>query len=367
MNSHAITQHKLPANFAWATLDIKNSDDLNAIYELLSAHYVTDPDETFRFDYSKEFLLWALSPPGYIADCHIGVRGINGKLYGLITGIPIQLSANNKLQKAIEINFLCVHSTLRSKRMAPVLIAEITRRAQLNDISQAVYTTAVDLSATTKTNKHNSVTTVEYWHRALQPKKLIDIGFMQLGKMSFANMVKYYRLPAPEISTSKHEIRLMRQSDIQQVHSLLNSYLEKLKLYTVWDEKEIEHWLLPIPNVISTYVIENNGEIKGFFSYFHLNSTILKNKKYDKLYVAYSFYTVVSSDIKIEDLTIYALHCAYKDGCDVFNATTVMNNESFLKSKILKFGKGNGNLHYYLHDVTEQKNYKPNEIGVVML
>ena len=39
-----------------------------------------------------------------------------------------------------EINFLCVHKKLRSKRLAPVLIKEITRRSHLEGVFQATYT-----------------------------------------------------------------------------------------------------------------------------------------------------------------------------------------------------------------------------------
>jgi hypothetical protein len=38
--------------------------------------------------------------------------------------------------KMVEINFLCVHKKLRSKRLAPVLIKEITRRVNVNGIFQ---------------------------------------------------------------------------------------------------------------------------------------------------------------------------------------------------------------------------------------
>jgi glycylpeptide N-tetradecanoyltransferase len=41
---------------------------------------------------------------------------------------------------SVEINFLCVHKKLRSKRLAPVLIKEVTRRVNLKGIFQAVYT-----------------------------------------------------------------------------------------------------------------------------------------------------------------------------------------------------------------------------------
>jgi len=36
--------------------------------------------------------------------------------------------------KMAEINFLCVNKKLRSKRLAPVLIKEVTRRVNLRDI-----------------------------------------------------------------------------------------------------------------------------------------------------------------------------------------------------------------------------------------
>ena len=45
----------------------------------------------------------------------------------------------------VEINFLCVHKKLRSKRVAPVLIREITRRVHLRGLFQAVYTAGVVL------------------------------------------------------------------------------------------------------------------------------------------------------------------------------------------------------------------------------
>lgn len=45
----------------------------------------------------------------------------------------------------VEINFLCIHKKLRSKRLAPVMIREITRRVNMLGIFQAVYTAGVVL------------------------------------------------------------------------------------------------------------------------------------------------------------------------------------------------------------------------------
>ena len=42
----------------------------------------------------------------------------------------------DKKKNLVEINFLCVHKKLRAKRLAPVLIREITRRVNLTGIFQ---------------------------------------------------------------------------------------------------------------------------------------------------------------------------------------------------------------------------------------
>lgn len=76
-----------------------------------------------RFNYSPEFLKWALQPPGYRTDWIVGVRAkTSGKLVGFISAVPAHVKADEKVVRMVEINFLCVHKKLRSKRLAPVLI-----------------------------------------------------------------------------------------------------------------------------------------------------------------------------------------------------------------------------------------------------
>lgn len=75
-----------------------------------AAHYVEDDDNMFRFDYPKAFLLWALTPPGFRRDWHVGVRvAKSGKLVGVITGVPCETRVYDKSFLGVEINFLwCV-------------------------------------------------------------------------------------------------------------------------------------------------------------------------------------------------------------------------------------------------------------------
>ena len=74
--------------------------------------------------------------------------------------------------KMAEINFLCVHKSLRAKRLATVLIKEVTRRVNLHDIWQAVYTAGVLIPL--------PISKTTYYHRSLNPKKLVEVGFSSL-------------------------------------------------------------------------------------------------------------------------------------------------------------------------------------------
>jgi len=59
---------------------------------LLYENYVEDDDNMFRFDYSTDFLKWALLVPGYFKDWIVGVQvKSNKKLVGFITAIPVCL------------------------------------------------------------------------------------------------------------------------------------------------------------------------------------------------------------------------------------------------------------------------------------
>lgn len=161
--------YALPTGFKWETLNINDPLVLTELYTLLNENYVEDDDAMFRFDYQPNFLKWALQPPGWLPEWHIGVRVVkSGLLVGFISAIPGQVRIYEKTEKIVEINFLCVHKKLRSKRVAPVLIREVTRRVNLTGIFQAVYTAGVVLP--------KPIATCRYWHRSLNPKKLIQVS-----------------------------------------------------------------------------------------------------------------------------------------------------------------------------------------------
>ncbi|NWU72864.1 NMT1 tetradecanoyltransferase, partial [Pterocles burchelli] len=312
---------------------------LKELYTLLNENYVEDDDNMFRFDYSPEFLLWALRPPGWLPQWHCGVRVVSSKkLVGFISAIPATIHIYDTEKKMVEINFLCVHKKLRSKRVAPVLIREITRRVHLEGIFQAVYTAGVVLP--------KPVGTCRYWHRSLNPRKLIEVKFSHLSRnMTMQRTMKLYRLPETPKTPG---LRPMEHRDISAVHKLLTEYLKQFHLTPIMSREEVEHWFLPQENIIDTFVVESApGEVTDFLSFYTLPSTIMNHPTHKSLKAAYSFYNVHTKTPLI-DLMSDALILAKSKGFDVFNALDLMENKTFLEK--LKFGIGDGNLQYYLYN-----------------
>ncbi len=170
-------------------------------------------------------------------------------------------------KRMVEINFLCVHKKLRSKRLAPVLIREMTRRVNCTGIFQAVYTAGVVLP--------KPVATCRYWHRSLNPKKLIEVKFSHLSRnMTMQRHLKLYRLPE---ETKTGGLRKMKASDVPEACKLMNEvygspallsyvgasypffvlqYLSRYDLAPIFNEEDFTHWFLPRDDIIQSYVVE---------------------------------------------------------------------------------------------------------------
>lgn len=263
----------------------------------------------FRFKYSSSFLNWyprpssptthmrdpslrsdptqtrALKSPGWRKEWHIGIRASTSrKLVAFISGVPITLRVRGKPVRATEINFLCVHKKLRAKRLAPVLIREMTRRCNVAGIWQAIYTAGVLLPT--------PVSTCRYYHRALDWTKLHEVGFSPLPPGSTPQrQVLRNRLPSATVTPG---LRQMERRDCAEVLALLKRYLERVEMVQEFNEQEFEHWLLnddaAADRVVYAYVVEVGGRITDFFSFYTLESTVMNNAKHDTIRAAYMFY-----------------------------------------------------------------------------
>ncbi|KAA1106386.1 glycylpeptide N-tetradecanoyltransferase [Puccinia graminis f. sp. tritici] len=386
----------LPDGYEWCTLDLGDESQLRELYELLTVNYVEDDDAMFRFDYTAPFIEWALRPPGFVQDWHAGVRVASGKrrLIAFIAGIPMNLQVRSTRKPCAEINFLCIHKKLRSKRLAPVLIKEITRRCNMQGVFQAIYTAGIFLPT--------PISRCQYFHRNLNPAKLIATGFSpQPRGVSVARLKRMYDCPAqPQIPG----FREIEEKDVDAVAVLLRLYMSRFDLIPVMSDEEVRHNFIsgkgtgPVVNgrrnqqVTWTFVVENPTThlITDLVSFYHLPSTAMKCTPHQTIDAAYLFYYATTaapscahlgqpaqaqeepSQVVVTEPTEQpnwsgetpearqilkkrlisligdALTMAQQANFDVFNALTLMDNSLFVKE--LQFGAGDGYLHYYLYN-----------------
>lgn len=347
----------IPESFEWYTMDMTNDEEVSELYELLTNHYIEDDQAMFRFHYSKNFFNWALKAPGWKDFWHVGVRArANKKLVACIFGVPIDLRIRAKTFRCAEVNYLCVHKKLRSKRLAPVMIREITRRFNLEGIYQAIYTAGIVLPS--------PVSTCRYFHRTLDFDKLYEVGFSRLPQgVSPARQRIRFRLPN---TTSIDGFREMEPKDIVPVGELLAKSLQRFDMAQVFSAEEIDHWLLhregaksDTDRVVWTYVVEKGGKITDFVSYYKLESTIIKQQAHNHKVIraAYLYYYATEAAFqddqevlkkRLNELVKDALIMAKKNKFDVVNALSLMDNPLFLEEQ--RFGPGDGQLHYYLYN-----------------
>jgi len=237
---------------------------------------------------------------------------------------------------------------------------------------QAIYTAGIGLP--------RPVARCQYWHRALNPQKLIAIGFSrippQFEKMRrpMDTTKRHYQLPEKTVTPG---IRRMEPKDVPEVTQLLNTYLAKFALAPVFAEDDVTHWILGRSGVMESFVVEKEkekgkekekekekeGHVTDLISFYALPSTIIGHQKYDLLRAAYCYYNVATS-VPLEQLMTDALILAKSLGYDVFNTLDALDNKTFLQS--LKFGIGDGFLQYYLYN-WRTSDIQSEQLGLVML
>ena len=208
--------------------------------------------------------------PGYKKDWHLGLRSSKDqKLLAFISGTPCKLNVSDLTVKTAEINFLCVHRKLRQKRLTPLMIKEVTRRINLCEVWQAIYTSGSIFPT--------PVAYANYFHRNLNPRKNLETGFSgKPEQWSMAHYVKMNKVMPLDQVPIKGGPRLMTKADYASVYALYKAKMANMKCAFKYTQDELGHQLMPRDGVVYTIVIEHNDKsITDFVSFYNLPSQIL--------------------------------------------------------------------------------------------
>lgn len=339
--------YKLPDGFYWYNFDLQDDKDMNEIYNFLLNNYTESDDNTMRIHYSKELIKWSLLLPFNKKDFNIGIYH-KQKLIGTIFGVPIKINSFGKEIITLDINFLCVNKMYRDKRLSPVLIKEISRRAVYNNIYTGYYTTYLDLP--------NKLSTCNYYQKPLNVKKLLDIDYMDNPKRIPEKLfIRKYKI----LSNTTINIRKIEKKDLQECYNKFNLYNKQYKLYPIYTIDEFEYKFM---NNDLTLVVENNNKITDFISYFYVPFQILDNNKIKEIKKAYIYY-YFNNETELKILFDNSYVFLEKDDIDVISCLDQMNNSYIFDNT---YHKTEGILNYHLFNWNLPKINK-NEIGMITI
>ena len=108
---------------------------MDELSEFLNFHYVESEGADFRLAQSTKMLQWAYMIPGYKKEQFIVIRNTKSKkIMANFMLHPMRLVIMAKETNVSMTNFLAVHSKLRNKKMAQIMILEAIRRSRAENL-----------------------------------------------------------------------------------------------------------------------------------------------------------------------------------------------------------------------------------------
>lgn len=347
MDSDEVSEepYKLPKEFKWSTVDLRDKDTCAEVSEFLNKYY---SNKDFRPDFSTNFLEWLLpvnldasTTSKYNPNFCVAVRVTDTDLLaGFIAGKVVKMQVNRHQLDMGEVSVLCIHPKLRGKRLTTMLIKELTRRYQSEGYIFASYSTGRHLA--------KPLCKVKNYHRALNIKVLLDTGFTKVDDNVGLKKLKHaYKLP--EAPSHEDKFVKLEEQHLEEACDTLNRYMDRYTYHPIFDLEEFKHTFYGNKVVSSYVVLDDDGHVTDFTSYYLQPARVYNSTKdkHEFIRVGYMFYytSLVETPYRMVKDTLIM---ARRNNVDVMDASDIMENEDLLKE--LMFEEGAIRSYYYLYN-----------------
>ena len=303
----------------WVLIDTTKESELKKIDDFLIEYYYEVAD--YKEQYSLDFLRWQFSPIKNSLHKNI-ILSIQkkGQIIGFFSGLPLKLSIYGKEIVVYNISFLCINNNYRHQRLAEYMFKEMYRRSYLENVFQNIFVS-----------------------KFLIPKPFSECLYYYANiKETIKKFIKKKK--------NFDKFRLMEKKDVKSVCNLISNNQNKFKIYSIFSEDEIEHWFIPIKDVIYSYVKEDkDGNITDFTSFYVVN-TFIESRKEKWCYLYFNIATTISC----YELFEYSLIFADQNDVDWYICNSINNYESLSKKykfyDDIKEEDSYGTLKYYFNN-----------------
>lgn len=343
------------SNFEWQR-------DGKELVEFLKNHYASDKETGLGIYYPPELLSVILTSEWVVTEWLICVRvSSNKKLGAFIAGFPITLRVDERVTKAVEVNFFCIHSKIRGKGLAPLMIKELTRRVNLKGVFQAFYSAGNNLPGKLMESR--------FVHRHIDTKVLVSAGFTSIRNTTMAKMITEYKLA--DSTKSKDFINLkdlrslsqgkeFEEEVLRSCFLLAQKFYRKFRVALAFEDSYEKEFTNTLKNAstccLSIDWSQRPLRVKAFASWgaLEISNGALKTPIKSGCLHHYSYQiqepgSQEDSDMFLVNFMNDCLIEAKKEGYHLFTCMlNYMDNHRFANQ--LKFRLGTGLLNYYIYN-----------------
>jgi glycylpeptide N-tetradecanoyltransferase len=270
------------------------------------------------------------------------------------------MQVNKTIDDFIEVKLLCVHQQLRTKKLVPCLITELTRLFSVNNYSKGVFNANIYINKPLISSK--------YYLKPLNVDKLVDTGFLKLdlknNKVTVDNIKK-----ANEIITKNTPKNFvdMQPQHIEMSFNIFNKYMEKYNYHPIFTLDEFTHTFYN-NEFVKSYVFEGSDDdgvyVNDFVSYYVTDIKVLKGEHKDTTIKKGTLFYYSSLNETSYSILKNILISANNNGIDVFCANGIMEHCDMLRE--LGFEEFGQELHYYLYN-WKVRNMSNKQIGYIQI
>jgi glycylpeptide N-tetradecanoyltransferase len=305
---------KLPELYHFDTLDIRNDDKVQELCDFLNDNYYEEDSGKFRTFFEKNTVRWYLLNSYYDPNMCLCVRKDND-IIGLMCGVVNNMQIGKRSCQNVEINFVCIKKVFRAKRLLPVLATEFNLRMNKLGYKHGFFAT----------NKYvpKPFSKLNAYHRAINMKKLIDVGFVNMqGKIDMDHVNKALEM---DNKFSTKNFKKMDEDHLEDVYELFNKYMEKYYVHPIYTFEEFTN-VFYNNDVVVSYVLTDDSDIPiDFISYYNMKLKVTRENDNIYLNKAVLFYYTSITETPyrlIKDILLVAKN----NGNDLVTMYDVMEN-----------------------------------------
>jgi len=304
-------QTKLPDGFVWEEISYDNG---SSVCDFINKYYKRGNNSNYVIMYDTERIKWETNNKGYFL-----VIKNNNEIIACVCVSFVSVMLNDKTYDMCNPQYLCCADDYKNHGITRVLVDEVAR---LN-----INNTGIFLSNTIIAQP---ISTIRYYTRPLNYKKLRENDFVEIGGMKDDEIHNKLRI---NLKPNKQYIKIeYNESMLELVYSMYCKYMTSFNVSMVLTKDELKNYLFNT-KYVKTFLITSNNIPVDFVSYNFYDITNTQ-KTENNIIKACNLLMYSSNVIAPEIMFMNIMKNMNADGHEIVFINDTMNNTDIILSSV---------------------------------